>query len=99
MKSRGVVLFAHNNELINYVRQAVFCAKQITMHLKLPVTLVSSTVDDVSIEDHAVFDKIITVEKQSTRNNKTFNMINLIKCVTFNLHAVAILNPQEILNT
>ena len=54
MKSRGVVLFAHNNELINYVRQAVFCAKQITMHLKLPVTLVSSTVDDISIEDHAV---------------------------------------------
>ena len=72
MKSRGVVLFAHNNELINYVRQAVFCAKQITMHLKLPVTLVSSTVDDISIEDHAVFDKIITVEKQSTRNNKTY---------------------------
>ena len=40
--SKGIVLFAHNNDTIDYVAQAVFCCKKIKEHLKLPVTLITS---------------------------------------------------------
>jgi len=40
--SKGIVLFAHNNDAIDYVAQAVFCCKKIKEHLKLPVTLITS---------------------------------------------------------
>jgi len=72
MKSKGVVLFAHNNELINYVRQAVFCAKQVRLHLDLPTTLVTSTPDALEDTHRATFDQVITVEPQQTSNQKTY---------------------------
>jgi hypothetical protein len=39
--SKGVVLFALNNERVDYFDLASFCATQITKHLKLPVTVVT----------------------------------------------------------
>ena len=31
--NRGVLLFAHNNKKIDYIKQAIFCAKKIKKHL------------------------------------------------------------------
>jgi len=37
--SKGVLLFAQNNHSIDYVKQAIFCAKKIKKHLNLPVAI------------------------------------------------------------
>mgnify|MGYP005634393397 CR=1 FL=1 len=39
--TQGVVHFALNNLEVDYIKQAVFCAKKIKEHLKLPVALVT----------------------------------------------------------
>ena len=39
--TQGVLLFALNNKDVDYIKQAVFCAKRIKHHLKLPVALVT----------------------------------------------------------
>ena len=41
--NNGVLLFAHNNHKIDYVKQAVFCAKKIKKHLNLPVALATDS--------------------------------------------------------
>jgi hypothetical protein len=48
--TNGVLLFAFNNETIDYVKQAVYCAKQIKRHLDLPVQIVTNAVDYIETE-------------------------------------------------
>ena len=63
--SQGVLLFAFNNESINYVKQAIFCAKRIKKYLQLPVSLVTN----VDVND-SCFDKIIKLnQKQSNKKS------------------------------
>ena len=42
---QGVLLFAFNNNSVDYVKQAIYCAKRIKTHLKLPVQLVTDAED------------------------------------------------------
>jgi len=42
--TRGVVLFAQNNHTIDYVKQAIFCAKKIKKHLGLSVAIATDNV-------------------------------------------------------
>ena len=42
--TKGVVLFAQNNHTIDYVKQAIFCAKKIKKHLGLPVAVATDSV-------------------------------------------------------
>ena len=44
--SSGVLLFAFNNEQVDYVSQAQYLAKRIRKYLDLPTTLVT---DDVAL--------------------------------------------------
>lgn len=37
--SKGILLFAQNNHTVDYVKQAIFCAKKIKKHLGLPVAI------------------------------------------------------------
>lgn len=60
--SRGVLLFASNNSMMNYVKQANYLALRISKYLNLPTTLVT----DVDIKEkfpeyEKNFDKIINV--------------------------------------
>jgi len=41
--TNGVLLFAHNNQKIDYVKQAIYCAKKIKKHLNLPVALATDS--------------------------------------------------------
>ena len=41
--SKGVLLFAQNNEQIDYIKQAVYLAKRIKRFLDLPVSLVTDS--------------------------------------------------------
>jgi hypothetical protein len=43
---KGILIYAFNNESIDYFRQAVWCADRVTKYLNLPVTIVT---DKVSI--------------------------------------------------
>ena len=43
--SRGIVLFAQNNHTIDYVKQAIFCAKKIKKHLGLSVAIATDNPD------------------------------------------------------
>ena len=43
--SKGVLLFAQNNHSIDYIKQAIFCAKKIKKHLGIPVALATDNSD------------------------------------------------------
>lgn len=63
--SKGVVIFAHNNPLVDYVKLAIFAANRAIKFLNLPVTLV--TENRKWVEEHYPdhpFDQIIEVNKE-----------------------------------
>lgn len=74
--SKGILLFAHNNEEINYCRLAEYSAKQAIKHLGLPVTLITDLQSENSIFDKSVFDKILLIENIS-KNKKYFHDGNI----------------------
>ena len=45
--TQGVVLFAFNNSDIDYIKQAIYCAKRVKEHLKVPVQLITDAIDYV----------------------------------------------------
>jgi hypothetical protein len=65
---KGVLLFAFNNETVDYVQMAIATAKRAKHFLKLPVSIVTDSVDPSLNE---VFDKVIHLEADTsnTRNN------------------------------
>jgi hypothetical protein len=67
--SNGVLLFAHNNNVVDYVAQAVFCAKRVKEYMHLPVSIVTDATDFVGAE---VFDKVIFKEVDNAKNFKLF---------------------------
>lgn len=61
--SRGVLLFAFNNDHTNYYRMAEQCAHRITHFLNLPVTVVTDN-QSLPAEPKYEFDNVILVEAQ-----------------------------------
>lgn len=56
--TRGVLIFAFNNEHTDYVRMAAWSAERIRRHLDLPVAVVTDSREQASL--YPAFDKIIT---------------------------------------
>jgi len=72
-QTKGVIVFARNNGQLDYVKQAVFFAKRVKEYLGLPVSIITDSTDYlVSSFDFSLFDKIITVDYQETRNNRAY---------------------------
>jgi hypothetical protein len=74
--SKGVVLFAFNNERDNYYEMAEYCAKRVNHFLNLPVTLIT---DEKSIpsDTEYTFDNVIKVDAQDDNaKNKDSAWIN-----------------------
>jgi len=72
--NKGVVLFAFNNDCIDYVKQAVYCAKRVKKYLDLPVQLITDD-ENYLKENFPFFKKYIdTVTLAPTPNpsRKTF---------------------------
>lgn len=44
--SNGVLIFAFNNDTVDYVKQSIFCAKYVKKYLKLPITVVTDSIDN-----------------------------------------------------
>jgi hypothetical protein len=62
--TKGILLFALNNSEINYIKLAEFTAKQATLFLKVPVSIVTDSDSALSISDLTLFDKVIIVETE-----------------------------------
>lgn len=58
MKNRGVLLFAFNNERMDYVRLAAYAANRVKRYWRLPVTLVTDEKEH-AFDVNAHFDTII----------------------------------------
>lgn len=69
MISKGVLLFAQNNQDIDYVQMARFCSSKIKKHLDLPVSLVTSGYQRVE-KDKDIFDQIIEIDEINYYNKK-----------------------------
>lgn len=61
--TNGVLLFAYNNEQVDYVAQACYLAKRISTYMDLPTTLVTDDVNRVVkfYNGEEIFDNIIQV--------------------------------------
>ena len=73
--TKGLLLFALNNSEIDYIKQAVYCAKKSKEHLKLPVALVTDNI--TYLEETYPFykkyiDQVILIGETSTTQIRTF---------------------------
>ncbi|MEK9804723.1 MAG: hypothetical protein VW551_00320 [Euryarchaeota archaeon] len=55
----GVLVFAYNNEKVNYIEQAIYLASRISKYLNLPTSIVTDT---NSKFDESHFDKVIRTD-------------------------------------
>jgi hypothetical protein len=72
----GVLIFAFNNEQIDYLAMANWSAKNIRRHLNLPVAVVT----DQTIPAHYYFEQVITV---TAEGNHTRKFDDLLESVTW----------------
>lgn len=73
--TKGVLLFAYNNNYVDYVKQAIYCAKRIKEYLSLPVTLVTSDENYLSTQFpfyKNFIDDVITQEASNTKQMRKF---------------------------
>lgn len=72
--SKGVLLFAHNNDTVDYLQQAVFCAKRVKRFLNLPVTLVTDkqSVDTFPFDINKYIDNIVYQDVENKHNFRVF---------------------------
>lgn len=68
--TKGALLFAFNNDRVDYVSQAQWSAPRITRHLGIPVTLIT----DSEPSDISMFDQVITAESRSGGTRKFDHM-------------------------
>jgi hypothetical protein len=68
--TQGAVLFAFNNDRVDYVSQAQWSAPRINRHLGLPVTLITDNMPT----DTSMFDQIIIRESRSGGTRKYDHM-------------------------
>ena len=73
--SKGVVLFAQNNHTIDYVKQAIFCAKKIKKHLNLSVAIATDNVEYLKTTYpyyKKYIDDVIPLEWKECTQKRTF---------------------------
>ena len=92
----GVLLFAHNSPHIDYVKQAVFCAKKIKEHLKLQVALVTDSQKYLerafpfhnNYIDHVISNHHKTDQHRKFWNGSTYKTLpwnNFTRCNSYDL--------------
>lgn len=65
----GALIFAHKNNIYDYVRMAEWAAENVKRHLQIPITLITDSTVEVTTN---IFDKIIYVDaKQGSRRHFT----------------------------
>lgn len=72
--SKGIVVFAQNNETDNYVDQACLLAMSLKVHNNIPISLITN--DDVPSEYTSLFDKIIPIPFGDAAKNTEWKIEN-----------------------
>lgn len=70
--TKGVILFAFNNQEIDYVKLAEHAANRVTNFLNVPVSIVTDTVSFNSIKNSNIFDHVIIIDENVQSNFRTF---------------------------
>jgi hypothetical protein len=84
--TRGAVIFAYNNDAVDYVAMAAWSAQRVQQWLDLPVTLITD-----SEVDHAVFDQVIRTDRVAGNSryyqdyNDSFAWYNMDRCDALDL--------------
>lgn len=74
MNKSGVLIFAQNNEKIDYVEQAIFAAHRVKDYLNLPISLItSSSIKLYSKYNLSIFDKIIDFNNEDPVNYRRYH--------------------------
>lgn len=86
--TKGVLLIAHDNGLIDYAALAILSASLAKKYLSVPVSVIADqeTVDSIHAKiglENNIFDKIITVEKPSMINPRVIFHDNEYKTMAF----------------
>jgi len=99
--NRGIILFAHNNEVIDYGLLSVISAGLAKKYLELPVSLITdkNTVSNMKESEYFnkandIFDKIIIVDKPETNNRRKLNNASMA-FVNSNRSSVWELTPYD----
>jgi hypothetical protein len=72
-KTKGVLVFAKNNDKIDYVKQSYYLAKRIKQYLNVPVSIVTDAKLYVAEAfDDGTFDQVIPVKYVKSINPRTF---------------------------
>ena len=73
--SKGVLLFAQNNHTVDYVKQAIYCAKKIKKHLGIGVALATDNADYLK-ETYPYYeryiDHVITLDWYECTQKRTY---------------------------
>ena len=67
--TQGVVMFAFNNEQIDYLAMAAWSAKNIRRHLNLPVCVITDVTDTSRTVD---FDQVVLTESPAAQQQRYF---------------------------
>jgi len=68
--TKGVVIFAFNNEQIDYLAMASWSARNIRRHLNLPTCVITDVTDTTRT---AEFDQVVLTEPQQTQQHRYFH--------------------------
>jgi hypothetical protein len=88
--STGALIFAFNNESIDYVAMASWSAKNIQRHLGIPVSLVTD-----SAVDSSVFDQIIYTAVDDSSNTRHFSDVGTVTWHNLNRMDAYALTPYS----
>lgn len=67
--TQGVVIFAFNNEYVDYVAMAAWSARRIHRHLDLPVCVITDVTEANRLQD---FDKVISIDLPGSSHTRYF---------------------------
>jgi hypothetical protein len=70
--TKGILIFAYNNQEIDYVKMATFSAKQATKFLNLPVSLVTDS-KELSKDTLDTFENIIVLSDESSQSKRFYD--------------------------
>ncbi len=92
--NRGILIYAHNNENINYVDLAKTSAKLSKKYLGYSVSLITDSQSLESLDDLSIFDNLIITEKP-TSNNKRFSNGKRVSFLNYNRSTAWDLTPYD----
>jgi hypothetical protein len=71
--SKGVLIFARNNDQLDYVKQAYFLATRVKKYLDVPVTIATENTEYLKKRyDLSIIDKIIDIDTVEVSNSRNF---------------------------